>query len=242
MSNDMPLLDAIRFVQQAFRDKRILRQLDEGDFPLAFVPDHIKRYLYKRDGNGRKYFSVDRYEFLIYRMLRHALIAGDIFCRNSVQFRSLEDDLLGEERWTQKAALLEETGLTILNTPVEALLDELEAELEEQIVTVNERIRQGENEHFKRKAGGHWTLPYSRAASPVNHVFFEQVPDIDIQTILRFAHQQTGMLDHFEHVQPRFTKHERDEAALIATLIAWGTNMGIGRMGNICQVLKYVYR
>jgi TnpA family transposase len=236
LSADMPLLEALRFIQQAFRDQYILRQIDEDDFPLAFVPDHIKRYLYKRDENDRKFLSADRYEFLVYRMLRHALIAGDIFCRDSVRFRSLEDDLLGEERWAQKAALLEETGLTILSTPIETLLDELEAELEAQIVTVNARIRQGENTHFKRKAGGRWSLPYTRAASPVNHVFFEQVPDIDIQTIVRFAHQHTGMLDRFEHVQPRFTKQQRDDASLIAALVAWGTNMGIGRMGNISDI------
>jgi TnpA family transposase len=236
MSADMPLLNAIRFIQEALRDKRILRHLAEADFPLAFVPEHIKRYLYKKGGDGKKQLAVDRYEFLVYRMLRHALIAGDIFCRHSVRFRSLDDDLLDEERWAHKETLLEEVGLAGLRIPVESLLDELEAELEQQIVAVNERIQLGQNQHVKRKAGGRWSLPYTRAASPINHVFFEQVPDIDIQTILQFAHQQTGMLDRFEHVQPRFTKQKRDDASLIAALIAWGTNMGIGRMGNISDI------
>jgi TnpA family transposase len=236
MSSDMPLLDAIRFIQEALRDKRILRNLTEADFPLAFVPEHIRRYLYKRSWDGKKQLAVDRYEFLVYRMLRHALIAGDIFCRNSVRFRSLDDDLLDEERWAHKEALLEEVGLVGLRIPIESLLDELEVELEQQIVAVNHRIQLGQNQHVKRKAGGRWSLPYSRAASPINHVFFEQIPDIDVQTIVRFAHQQTGMLDRFEHVQPRFTKQKRDDASLIAALIAWGTNMGIGRMGNISDI------
>ncbi len=236
LSANVPLLDAIRFIQQMLHDQLILRQIAEDEFPLAFVPDHIKRYLYKRDQNGRKYLSADRYEFLVYRMLRHALIAGDIFCRHSVRFRSLEDDLLDEERWAQRESLLEETGLTILSTPIETLLDALEVELEELIVSVNARIQQGENTHFKRKAGGRWSLPYTRAASPINHQFFAHVPDVDIQTIVRFAHQHTGMLDCFTHLQPRFTKQQRDEAALIATLVAWGMNMGIGRMGNISDI------
>ncbi|MCP4420292.1 MAG: Tn3 family transposase, partial [Chloroflexi bacterium] len=236
MSAKMPLLNAICFIQEALCDKRILRHLDEEDFPLAFVPEHVKRYLYKKEIDGKKHLAVDRYEFLVYRMLRHALIAGDIFCRHSVRFRSLDDDLLDEERWAHKETLLEETGLARLRMPVESLLDELEAELEQQITAVNERIQLGQNQHVKRKAGGRWSLPYTRAASPINHVFFEQIPDIDIQTIVQFAHQQTGMLDCFEHVQPRYAKHKRDDASLIAALIAWGTNMGIGRMGNISDI------
>jgi len=236
LSADMPLLKAIRFIQKALGDKHILRHLDEEKFPVEFVPDHVKRYLYKKALDGTKYLAVDRYEFLVYRMLRHALIAGDIFCRNSVRFRSLDDDLLDEERWANKETLLKETGLARLQTPIETLLDELETELEEKIVAVNERIQLGQNKHVKRKAGGRWSLPYTRAAEPINHAFFDQIPDVDIQTILQFVHQQTGMLDRFEHVLPRYAKQERDDASLIAALVAWGTNMGIGRMGNISDI------
>jgi hypothetical protein len=91
MSADMPLLNVIHFIQEALRDKRILRHLSEADFPLALVPEHIKRYLFKKGWDGKKQLAVDRYEFLVYRMLRHALIAGDVFCRHSVRFRSLDD-------------------------------------------------------------------------------------------------------------------------------------------------------
>lgn len=236
LSADMPLLQAIRFIQEALRDKRILRHTDEEKFPTEFVPDHVRRYLYKKGTDGKKYLAVDRYEYLVYRMLRHALIAGDVFCRHSVRFRSLDDDLLDEERWANKEKLLKETGLVRLQMPVESLLDELETELEEMIVTVNERIRLGQNKHVKRKAGGRWSLPYTRAAEPINHVFFEQLPDIDIQAVIQFVHQQTGMLDCFEPVQPRYARQKRDDASLIAALVAWGTNMGLGRMGNISDI------
>ena len=236
MSTEMPLLEAIRFVQYALRENLVLRQIDEDDFPLAFVPEHVKRYLYVKGADGKKRLSADRYEFLVYRRLRHTLVAGDIFCRDSVRFRSLEDDLVDEKRWAERVSLLKETGLSLLNKPIEVLLDELEEELEQHIVAVNQRIEKGKNAHFKRKAGGRWSLPYSRAASPIHHAFFEQLPDVDIQAILQFAHRQTGMLDRFEHVQPRFTKQQRDDAALIASLVAWGTNMGIGRMSNISDI------
>jgi hypothetical protein len=44
----------------------------------------------------------DRYEFLVYLLLRRRLESGDIFCRESVRFRSFEDDLRADQRWQEK--------------------------------------------------------------------------------------------------------------------------------------------
>lgn len=236
LSDDTPLLAAIRFIQAAVRDKLTLRQQPAADFPLAFVPDHVKRYLYKKDAAGKKQFVADRYEFLVYRMVRHALIAGDLFCHNSSRFRSLEDDLVDDARWQKKDKLLTDAGLQLLQMPVDMLLDELETALETRIETVNKRITDGQNAHIKRGAGGRWSLPYTRVASPIDHRFYRKMPYIDIQSVITFVHQQTGILNQFKHVRQRYVKHARDDATLSAALVAWGTNMGMGRMGNISDV------
>src|SRR5699024_52131 len=57
--------------------------------PYQFIPDNIKRYVYKQEPGGERVISVNRYEFLLYRLLRDRLEAGDIFCRESIRFRSL---------------------------------------------------------------------------------------------------------------------------------------------------------
>lgn len=67
--------------------------------PTYFVPDYVKGYLYSPDALGRKQLLVDRYEFLVYRLLRNGLEAGEVFCHDSVRFRSSEDDSLYEEQW-----------------------------------------------------------------------------------------------------------------------------------------------
>ena len=56
-------------------------------------------------------------KFLVYRLLRNRLEAGDIFCHDSVRFRSFEDDLLDEEQWQRKEELIASTGLSILQEP-----------------------------------------------------------------------------------------------------------------------------
>jgi TnpA family transposase len=86
------------------------------------------------------------------------------------------------------------------------------------------------------KPGGRWTLPYTRAAPAINHSFFASHPDIDIQAVLRFVDQGTHFTNQFDHVVYRAVKQPLDKSLLMAALIAWGTNTGLGRMSNISDV------
>jgi hypothetical protein len=43
-------------------------------------------------------------------------------------------------------------------------------------------------------------------------------------------------MDAFDHVLGRYAKQAADDCALTACLIAWATNMGLGRMGDICDI------
>ncbi|MGH2536125.1 MAG: Tn3 family transposase [Candidatus Promineifilaceae bacterium] len=230
-----PLLEAVDLMKWAFRQKKSLRQFDDL-LPTYFVPDHIKRYLYGPDALGRKQLLVDRYEFLVYRLLRNGLEAGDIFCHDSVRFRSFEDDLLDEEQWQRKEELIASTGLSILQEPVGQHLDRLEQLLERRLLEVNRRIASGENKQFRRKRSGRWTLPTPRGRTAVNHPLFEVLPDVNIQTVLRFVNRRTRFMDAFEHVLHRYSKTEADDDVISACLLAWGTNMGLGRMGAISDV------
>jgi len=85
LAND-PLIEAICFLRAAFQKGRSLGQYPSDAFPKRFVPENIKRYLYTQDTQGQGQLLPDRYEFLVYRLLRNALEAGDIFCRDSVRF------------------------------------------------------------------------------------------------------------------------------------------------------------
>src|SRR5665647_2034637 len=62
--------------------------------------------------------EIDRYEFLIYRLLRKALEAGDVFVQDSTEFRRFEDNLSSDARWQDKDTILREIGLPILLAPI----------------------------------------------------------------------------------------------------------------------------
>ena len=243
-----PLMEAVHFLKQAFRQGKSLGQAASRSFPLRFVPEETQRYLYEpetrsptsaaEDGRPPR-LLVNRYEFLVYRLLCHSLQAGDVFCRESVRFRSLEDDLVDNQQWQQKETLIAHTGLPLLKQPIQDHLAGLEQQLEERILHVNQRIASGGNEHFKIKKRGpqvHWTLAYPRSQESVNHPFFDTLPQVDIASVLHFAQRGCRFMEGFDHVLGRYARRETDDPVLTACLIAWGTNMGVGKMGEISDI------
>lgn len=77
--------------------------------------------------------------------------SGDIFCRDSIQYRSFEDDLIDEGKWEQKESIIQDLHLTILQQPIEQYLKELENKLETRITSINKRITSGKNKHVQVK-------------------------------------------------------------------------------------------
>lgn len=128
-SSQTPLAEAVHFLINAFEQGRSLRQYRPDAFPTRFIPETQKHYLYAKDTHGQRQLLVDRYEFLVYRLLRNGLETGDVFCRDSVRFRSFDDDLIDDVRWQDKDRLIALTGLKVLNQPITSHLAMLEQKL-----------------------------------------------------------------------------------------------------------------
>jgi hypothetical protein len=156
-----------------------------------------------------------------------------------VRFRSFEDDLIDNDKWRDKDQLIEQTGLKSLKQPIREHLAELEDCLEKRLVEVNAHIASGENEYFEIKRHGsqsRWTLKYPRNTEPVNGPFFDALKQVDIGSVLHFVQQHCPFMGAFDHVLGRYTRQEIDPHTLTACLLAWGTNMGLGRMADVCDI------
>jgi TnpA family transposase len=233
-STNDPLIEAIYFLKDVYQKDKPLGQYPHKMFPKRFIPETMKHYLY-----ADKQLLPNRYEFLVYRHLRNGLEAGDIFCRDSVRFRSFEDDLLDKQRWQKKEELIAFTGLTVFKQPIRDHLAMLEQALENRITEVNQRIAKGLNEHFQIKKHGQkvrWTLEYPSDNEPVNHPFFNALKQVEISNVLHFVNQQCRFMDVFEHVLLRYTKQDADDKKIAACIIAWGTNMGLGKMSEVSDI------
>lgn len=80
------------------------------------------------------------------------------------------------------------------------------------------------------------SLQYPRGSEPVNHSFFDAMKQVDIDSILHFANRHCRFMETFDHVLGRYVKQEADDRAITACLIAWGTNVGLGKMGEISDI------
>ena len=239
MSADDPLLAALTFLIQAFQSGRPLTQYKLEKIPTTIIPDTLQCYLYRTDDNGDKRLLIDRYEILLYRQLFQRLEAGDLFCRVSTHYRSLEDDLLTDLQWKQKEVLIADAGLVDLQRPIQQHLGDLENRLEANIILVNQRVESGENTTItvnKQSKGRQWKLAKSPKTNLTNHPFFDPLPMLDVHTLMHIVHQQTGYLDKFDHLLHRYAAREADKQTLVAALVAWGTNLSLGRMGDISDL------
>jgi TnpA family transposase len=234
---DAPLLEAVAFLQQILRHGRSPRQINPLDFPTGIIARNVQRYMYtEADKRKDRQLDVDRYEFLVYRLLRKALEAGNVYVRDSNEFRSFEDDLIRPERWKNKAAVLEEIGSPVLLAPIEETLATFHTELEEKFERVNRRLENGENKHVKITGTGdkrRWTLLYPSEEEPINSPFYGQLPGVGIADLLRFVAGKTNFIKAFTHVLGRYIKQDADPRHILACAVAMGTNMGLWKMAEV---------
>jgi TnpA family transposase len=235
---DEPLLEAILFLQELLRLGKTPRQMNPANFPTGIIAKNLQRYLYtKAEEQKKKALEVDRYEFLVYRELRKALEACDVFVRDSNEFRSFDDDLINAERWNKdKDAILQEIGAPILLTPIQDTLAALKQELEAKYKSVNQRIESGDNKHIKITGTGdklRWTLVYPAEEEPTNSPFYSQLPSIGVADLLWFVAERTGFLKSFAHVLERYVKQDADPKLILACVVAMGTNMGLWKMAEV---------
>ena len=245
IAND-PLIKGVNFLKEAFRQGKSLNQFDIQNFPQDFIPKKLKRYLYdtkpkKIASKSRriKMINGDKYEFLVYKLLRKCLESGDVFSKNSIRFRSFEDDLIDEARWKQKNIILKELDLPALNTPIEQQLRDFKLELENKYREVNHRIQEGENKHIKVTGKGdktQWTLPYKKAEDKVNNPIYEQLTQIGISDVMQFVNTKTGCMGAFTHTLDRYVKSDADDSVITACLLALGTNLNLSIMSDISDV------
>jgi Domain of unknown function (DUF4158) len=98
-SEDDSLMEAVAFLRDRFNQGESLTRHSFEQIPKAFIPKGMKSYLYERDKHGNRSIHPDKYEFLVYRLLRNRLEAGDIYVSDSLCFRSFDEDLIPKETW-----------------------------------------------------------------------------------------------------------------------------------------------
>ena len=239
---DAPLISAIVSLQKILRNHQPLHHVDKTVFPKDLIPKQLRRYFYElantSEGEGKS-LDMDRYEFLVYRLLRNGLESGDVFVHHSHEYRQFEDDLISDARWSESSAILTEIGRPILLAPIERTLDDFRKALDTKFAEVNQRISDSVNQHIKITGEGEkkrWKLIYPTEKVQTNHSFYAQLPGIAIADLMRFVAKETKFLDTFNHVLGRYAKSTPSPREVLACVVAFGTNMGLVKMAEVSGI------
>ena len=79
-------------------------------------------------------------------------------------------------------------------------------------------------------------MPYPSGEDTVNDPLFDGLPQIHIAQLLQFVDRRCHCLDAFTNILGRYVKTTLDRQTIVACLIAYGTNVGLGKMGAISDL------
>lgn len=241
-NTEKPLMNAIYFLKECFSSKTALTSIDPSAFPTEFIRHGSRKYLdyYKVKVNGSekkvRRLSPDRYEYHVYQVIAHRLSSGDIFLRDSISYRSFEDDLVDDKTWENKDGIIEELNLPFLKRPVDEILAELEEKLETRFYYVNRRISGGKNRSIKITETGKWVLSGTRTENDTNHPVLAEMKQVGIADILNFVDRQCNFTSSFSHIRNINTSGIADIDSLFACIVSMGTNQSLTKMSEISDL------
>jgi TnpA family transposase len=227
-------LQALQWMKPIFAKQQRLTKLD--DCPENTIPKRLLPYLIDTDENGNKKPNTNRYEFWIYRQLASQFHDGYIFLNDSLQYRSLEQELTSADKVNEYIAQL---NMRVLTTPIEQQLKELFAILDEQWRKFDKLLREDKIKHLRYDAKTktlHLRKPKTDKEEEIQNRFYEQLPLRDIADVLRFVDEDCSFLSACTHIQPRYAKQPLNKDHLIATIIAQGMNNGNLNMAAISDI------
>ncbi len=231
-----PWFVALTWLKKIFNAKKTLKQCQVSEIPQKTRPKRLDKYLFETNAKGDKKFRGDRYEFWIYRRLKKKLKSGEIYLEDSIQNRSLQQELDCAKEKGELAASLE---IPALKQTVNFLLDEKFADLKTELLKFNDAFTQGKLKHLlydEKTKTLHFKKTKGNQDEEVQYKFYSQLPLCDISDVLRFVNGGSRYSCVFTHLQPRYAKLLPDEDTLNAVLIAQALNNGNLNMAEISDI------
>ncbi len=228
-------LEAIKWIKtEFFHSNRPSPEVSHC--PNKTIPVKLQQYLTTNNGDKEAQINPHHYEYSIYRRLNEYLKTGKIYLEDSLQHRSLTQELVFLE---EKDELIKQLNIPALNRPITEQLDDLFIELGQLWESFNKKLHKRELKHLrydKKNQTLHLQKIKVDKDEQIKHHFFKQLPFCDIVDVLKFVNKDSGFLADLTHIQPRYAKQIAREDCLIATVIAQAMNNGNLNMSNISNI------
>ena len=243
------LRKAIDFLKAHFNSHRSFDDYSFKDIPLDFISPSLRRFVVtkeqcKHSKKKMKTVNADCYEFMLYTYIEKKLDKGVVVVKDSLSYKSLNDELISEEVWDkEQVSILEGLKSQIISTDVDQILLNFKAELGPRYLEVNQNISSGLNnkiniKYTKSQEVESWKLPYNKAEDGINNPFYVSMSTSSISQIIQFANVGTDFMKKFTHILPTYAKRQAEEAVIAACLVAKGTGNDIYKMKDISDITE----
>jgi len=232
------LQNAHIFLKNIVKESTPLSRVPFDQFPKNFISPSNKQFIYNETN---KTIHTNRYEYDCYYHIALFINKSALYVTNSTRYSSLADELV--PKWQdKKIAVIKDLNNNFLNLGINSFIETQVKPLDEQIKNLNEDIKNKRNPYVKIKKDKdekeYWTLPYTRKNCDINNPFYKTLPNISVTNLLQVVHEHTGFLNEFTHIKPHYSKSKMDDMAISAALVANGTNLGVDRMYDLCDIAQ----
>ncbi len=239
-------LTAIKRQPRDFSYRQLLREIERGQQlrTLFALAERVFRQVELSVESVRYYASLVEY-YTVYKLKRMERDAVHLYllCFIHDRYQRLNDNLLGAfcslvRRYVEEVAAA--TKEAIYQSKLQTGED-VEQGAKVLALFLDPSI-DGQTPFASVREQAHALLPAQRLQQLCRHLASEGTVDegaferLDVDTLLLLVDQRNGFMESFEHVLGRYRKSAPSRPAIIASLMAYATNIGLGRMADICNL------
>lgn len=198
--------------------------------PMPFAAKHWHSLIYKNGGPNRRI-----YETAVVSTLRDRLRAGDVWVKGSRDYRRFDSYLMPK---VEAVPILQNTGL---ETEPHRWLKLRHQQLNDRLSDVQNKLRRDQLDGVRLEGGRLKITPHKAVTSSealrLERAIDAVMPRIRITDLLWEVNAKTGFLDAFCDL--RSGKSHANPAAVLATILAGATNLGLERMAHASKDVSH---
>jgi|TARA_B110000503_G_scaffold129049_1_gene200848 TnpA family transposase len=203
--------------------------------PDEFLADHERNAVHR---NGE--FNVSLYKAILFCSVANAIKSGQLSLMYSYRYLTIDSYLIDEDDWTKNKHIY--TASLDLPKNIEQLLSTLRKVLDNQYISVNQRIINKDNKYVAVKKAGTYSI-YTPAVSKPDYDAISTIIGKDkyipILQMMAETNNLSKFTSDFKHHKIKASKAKPDDEIFYAGIFALGSNIGIHKLASTALGINY---